>query len=444
MNGKIAFFDKFFSAKRYIFKAFEKGLMELLPLFIVVLGAIFTVYTAYWGGVLIIGGYTLWKRWKDTSDEYRRQDMKSLPKISLIVPVKNEAKVIGRLIEGFRRVRYPRDKLELIFVEDGSTDGTYELLLKYKELDPRIRVIHLKENKEGKPRALNEGIKYATGELLALMDADCVPEPDLFLKAAYEYRKGRKVLVGHYKVINAGESFLTRLSVFEEFLWRFMSIGRMRLGLSVPLTGSFSFVDRELVLKAGGWRPSLAEDVELGVRLLKMGFKGYFLDGFVWLETPKTIHAFVKQRVRWYRGYMETALKHLDLLAKVPRKLALDNLLMLSTPFFATLTLFSYALMALSLPKIASGIFLILLVAGFIGMNLLSLLLLNIGILLIVGNEAHGLVKISPFVYVYTMLLALSSLVAFVQMALKAKPVWTKTEKSGWIDRSRLMIQGKL
>ncbi len=418
--------------------------MELLPLLMVVLGAVFTVYTVYWGGVLIVGGYTLWKGWRGIPDEYKHQNVKDLPKISLIVPVKNEAKVIGRLVEGFKMAKYPKDKLELIFVEDGSTDGTYELLLRYRELDPRIKVVHLRENKEGKPKALNEGLKYATGELLALMDADCVPEPDLFLKAAYEHRRGKKVLVGHYKVINAGESFLTKLSVFEEFLWRFMSIGRTRLGLSVPLTGSFSFVDRELVLKAGGWKPCLAEDVELGVRLLKMGFKGYFLDGFVWLETPRSMHALVKQRIRWYRGYMETALKHLDLLTKVPRKLALDNLLMLSTPFFAILTLFSYALMALSLPKIASGIFLVLFVAGFIGMNLLSLLLLNIGILLIVGNEAHGLVKISPFVYVYTTLLALSSLLAFIQMAFKAKPVWTKTEKSGWVDRSRLMIQGKL
>lgn len=417
---------------------------ELLPLFMLVLGAIFTVYTIYWGGMLVVGGHTLWKGWKGIPEEYKQQDRRSLPKISLIVPVKNEAKVVGRLIEGFMKANYPKDKLELIFVEDGSTDGTYELLLKYRKLDPRIKVVHLEENGEGKPRALNEGLKYATGELLALMDADCVPEPDLFLKAAYEYKMGKKVMVGHYKVINAGESFLTRLSVFEEFLWKFMNIGRTRLGFSVPFSGSFSFVDRGLVLKAGGWKPSLAEDVELGVRLLKMGFKGHFLDGFVWLETPKTIHALVKQRVRWYRGYMETALKHLDLLTKVPKRLALDNLLMLSTPFFAILTLFSYALMALSLPKVASGFFLILFVVGFIGMNLLSLLLLNIGILLIVGNEAYGLVKISPFVYLYTMLLALSSLVALLQMAFKAKPVWTKTEKSGWVDRSRLMIQGKL
>lgn len=210
--------------------------MELLPLFMVVLGAVFAVYTIYWGGMLIVGGYTIWKGWRGIPNEYEHQNVEDLPKISLIIPVKNEANVIGRLIKGFKRARYPENKLELIFVEDGSTDGTYELLLKYREQDPRIKVVHLEENREGKPRALNEGLKYATGELLALMDADCVPEPDLFLKAAYEYRKGKKVLVGHYKVINAGESLLTKLSVFEEFLWRLMSIGRMRLGLSLPLS----------------------------------------------------------------------------------------------------------------------------------------------------------------------------------------------------------------
>lgn len=418
-----------------------EGLLHPLAL---ILGAVLTIYSIYWGAILLIGGYALLRGWRGVPEGYERQVTADLPKISVLVPVKNEAKVVGRLVEGIARVKYPRDKLELIFVEDGSTDGTYELLQEYKKLDPRIKVVHLEENREGKPKALNEGLKYATGELIALMDADCVPEPDLFLKAAYHYKMGEKVMVCYYKVINASENLLTKLSVFEEILWRVMNVGRMRLGLSVPLSGSFSFVDRELLLRAGGWRRSLAEDVELGTRLLKMGFKGRFLDGFVWLEAPKSVSSLIKQRIRWYRGYMETALRHIDLLNKAPRKLAIDSLLLLSTPFFAMLSLFFYPLMAMGLFAVASGFLLILLIAGLIGTNLLSLLLLGIGVMLLAGSEAHSLLKISPLVYLYATLLSLSSLLAFIQMVLRARPTWTKTEKSGWVDRNRFALHGKL
>lgn len=411
----------------------EKALLYVLLFF----GALFSVYSLYWGGILVTGGYVLRK--ENNVENPSNLSYENLPKISVLIPVRNEAKLIGRLLNALNKVNYPEEKLEIIFVEDGSTDGTYELLLKCKERDRRIKVIHLEENNKGKPKALNEGLKHATGELIALLDADCIPEPDIFLKAANEYRRGKKILVGYFKVVNKKESLIAKLAVFEEISWRLMGLGRMKLGLNVPISGSFSFIDRKLLLKAKGWNACLAEDVELGARLLKMGYKGHFLNGFVWLEVPGKIPILLKQRIRWYRGYMETAIKHIDLLWKVKKKLALDFLLLLTTPFFAALTLFSYALYALSF-HFLTGLLLILFIAGFIGANLLGLIALNVGLMLIAGSEAYELMRISPLVYLYTLILAISSLIACLQMILKKKPVWVKTEKSGWIDSDRVIL----
>lgn len=413
---------------------------ELLPYLLIVLGGIFSVYTVYWGGVLISGGYELWKNKGRVQRKDISLDRNMLPKISLLIPVRNEERVVGRLIESLFKVRYPPEKTEMIFIEDGSTDGTYGIISRYIMSDPykRIKLIHLDYNDEGKPRALNEGLKHATGDIIGLLDADCIPEPDILLKVANSYKKGKKVLVGYFKVVNAGESLMTKLAVFEELLWKFMSIGRMKLGLSVPLSGSCSFIEKDIILRAGGWRKCLAEDVDLGVRILKMGHRGHFLNSYVWLEVPNTVTSLLKQRMRWYRGYMETAIKHADLLIHAPKRIALDNLLMLSTPFFAILTLLSYALSIMSLPKSASSLAILLFVVGFIGTNVLSLILLNLGLFLVVGAEAEELAKISPLVYLYTSVLVLSSLLAFIHMALKTRPVWSKTDKSGWVDMRRL------
>jgi cellulose synthase/poly-beta-1,6-N-acetylglucosamine synthase-like glycosyltransferase len=395
------------------------------------LGTLFTLYSVYWGTVLISGGYVLWKGRKTapSGDSYGE-----LPFVSVLVAARNEASVASRLIGSLKSLTYDPSKVEFIIVEDNSTDGTFERLRDSVKGDGRFRVLHI-DNSSGKPGALNEGLRLARGDLIFVMDADCVPEQDILLKAARARSEGKHVLVGYFRIVNSSQNLLTRLAVFEELLWRVMSAGRTRLGLSVPMSGCCTVVSREALLKVGyEFKANLTEDAELGMRLLKAGYPGYYLDSFVWQEAPSTLGTLVKQRIRWYRGYLETALAHYDVFRYAQLKKALDSMLMLSTPFFALLTFLSYIFSVASLPQTASSLTLLLFVVGFLGMNLLSLLVLNLGLALIWGHSASQMVRFTPLVYLYTTLISITSVVAIFQMLMKRKQGWTKTERSGYVD----------
>ena len=132
-------------------------------------------------------------------------------KFSIIVPVKNEEKVIGRLLDALLRLRYPKDKMEIIIVEDGSTDRTPDICKIYAEKNSGlIKVLH-KPISNGKPSALNYGIKHASGEVIAVFDADSVPEPDTLMNVCKYFEDPQVVAVqGRILSINQDENMLTK------------------------------------------------------------------------------------------------------------------------------------------------------------------------------------------------------------------------------------------
>jgi len=401
--------------------------MSLLGYLVLFLGGLIAIYSLYWGFLLMVGG--------DYIRKYRQKEHKLpsyLPFISIIVAVKNEEKVLERLVDSLQTLNYSPDRMEFIFSESGSTDRTRLILSQLALKEPRMKVVT--SNVTGKGNALNEAIKIARGELFFFLDADCVPEKDFLLKAAEEYERGNKVLVGYYRTINATQSIWSRLAVFEDFLWRVMGAGKAKLNLSVPVAGPCTVICREAVHSIGGFRNTLTEDIELWMRLLKAGYVGKYVDAYVWLEAPVSLQVLLRQRIRWYRGYLETALMHLDIVKHAPLSQSVDALLMLSTPFFAMLSLLSYVVSLLSLPALPSNLSILLFVGWFIGSNLLGLFLLNIGIIFILGSDGSEIARMSPLVYLYTAVLSLSSSIAIFNMALSRPRRWIKTERTGYVD----------
>jgi cellulose synthase/poly-beta-1,6-N-acetylglucosamine synthase-like glycosyltransferase len=395
------------------------------------LGALFAVYSIYLGTLFVVGGYSIFRR---GIREEAAAVSSDLPLVSVLVAVKDEASVASRLISSLKTIAYDLSKIEFVIVEDGSSDGTLESIRRMVRGDTRFRLFHV-ENTLGKAGALNHGLLVARGELIFLMDADCVPQSDLLLKAVAQYRRGRHVLVGYFKVINAGQNVLTRLSVFEELLWHVMNVGRNRLGLSVPVSGCCTVISRQAFLKAGfNFNPHLAEDAELGLRLLKAGYPGYHFGSYVWQEAPSRISSLVSQRLRWYRGYLDAMLRNTDIFRRTDLKKAVDSILNFSTPFFALFTTVSWVLSVASIPQAASSFTLLLFVAGFLGANLASFILMGVGLAIISGQDAAEMVKLSPLLYVYTTLLSLASMLAIVQFMFHRRGVWTKTPRTGYVD----------
>jgi cellulose synthase/poly-beta-1,6-N-acetylglucosamine synthase-like glycosyltransferase len=402
------------------------------------LGITFAIYSVYLGTLFITGGYSIWRgRVREDAAEISP----SLPFVSVLVAMKDEARVAARLVSSLRCLSYEPSRIEFVLVEDGSTDGTFDCLRSLTMDYGRFKVLHV-ENSLGKAGALNHGLMVAQGELIFLMDADCSPQPDLLLKAVFQYRKGRHVLVGYFKIINSGQNMLTKLSVFEEMLWHVMNVGRNRLNLSTPVTGCCTVISREAFQKAGfSFRPHLAEDAELGLRLLKEGYPGYHLSSFVSQETPSRVMELVTQRLRWYRGYLDAMIRNSDIFAHTGFRKALDSVLNFSTPFFALFTMFSWILSIVSIPQAASSFTLLAFLAGFLGANIISLLLMGVGLAVISGQDAGEMVKLAPLVYVYTTLLSLASVLAIFQLVLRRRSVWTKTVRTGYVDAPRLQAK---
>jgi len=154
----------------------------ILSLIVIPIMIIVYVWVSYNAPVLAFGVYHSRRKRKAEESSSKAFKPNEIPSFSIIVPVKDEETVIGRLLDAALKINYPRDKLEVIIVEDGSSDRTIDICMKYAEKHLGFIKFFHREPSGGKPSALNYGLKMAKGEILAFFDADNVPSPDILQK----------------------------------------------------------------------------------------------------------------------------------------------------------------------------------------------------------------------------------------------------------------------
>jgi cellulose synthase/poly-beta-1,6-N-acetylglucosamine synthase-like glycosyltransferase len=240
------------------------------------------------------------------------------PVFSIIVPAKNEEKVLGRLLESLLHLDYPKNRTQIIVVEDGSTDQTRQICEHYSNSNQTLIEFLHSDHPRTKPVALNHALSKARGDIIALFDADNQPEKDVLQLASQCFQDDSIAAVqGQTCPINLGESVLARLEEYNQMGWfRTYLNGKNSLGLFVPLTGSCGFIRRQVLLECGGWNEeSLTEDVDLAVRLATKNHRiHYAAEIRSWQENASSIRQVIAQRRRWFRGYMETLLNYRRLL----------------------------------------------------------------------------------------------------------------------------------
>jgi len=414
------------------------------PLSLVSLFVFFVLYgwTLYNIPILAVGLRQLLRKLrKESGKKAEFSSEGNLPLVSVIVPVKDEERVIGRLLDALLRLDYPKERSEIIIVEDGSKDKTLEICQKYVDQhSSHIKLFH-REISNGKPSALNYALKKARGEILALFDADCVPNSDVLLRAVECFKDSSTVAVqGGISSINANENMLTRFISYEEAVaLRTQLLGRDALNLFVYLMGSCCFLRRDVVKKLGGWdENSLSEDIEISVRLTKEGYSiRYVPEIQSWQESPAKLSALAKQRARWLRGHMETALKYGKLITNVNKK-SLDTEVTLFTPFIQIVGLLGY-FMALFTSFLSIQLDYILSILGQVLLILTITALLMIGIALIYTTKPGKMTNLLwlPFVFAYWLVGNFIALYALLQIVLRRPRKWTKTVKTGIIARAK-------
>ena len=360
----------------------------------------------------------------------------SLPEVSLIVPAKDEEAVIARCLKALLSLDYPREKMEIFVVDGHSKDATREICYEFSEKYPDVVIVLPQDESKGKPPALNLALPYTTGEIVGFFDADSVPERDALRKAVSYFQDSSVMAVqGQPLSLNERENMLTRVASKEDKAWfQLMLQGREELKLFIPLTGSGQFVRRRVLEELGGWdERALAEDVEFAVRLVETGYSvKYAPDIRFWQETPNSLRSLITQRSRWYRGYMETFIKHGSLLKKFNKK-AVDAEVLLMGPYMMTLCLFSYFIWALNLFVFCEAPSLQPISLGTLAVVLTALPLILIGTALAFMEKPVTIRNLLwiPFIYFYWFIQTIIAGWAFLQIVLRRPKTWNKTIKRG-------------
>ena len=296
---------------------------------------------------------------KNRSTDYRiLASSAHAPSVSILAPAYNEGKTIVQNVRSILSTYYPN--LEVIIINDGSTDDSLEQLIEayslhkidyyidYKIRSESIKAVYKSKNpiyqklivvdkiNGGKADALNAGINLSSNELLVCIDVDCIMEQDAILKIVKPFLEetsqkviasGGVIRIANSCVIEQGkltkvklaESYLPRIQILEYI--RAFILGRMawsRLNGLMLISGAFGAFDRNIVIQCGGYNTqTVGEDMELVVRMRrymeeqKKDYRVVYIpDPLCWTEAPATYEMLGKQRNRWTRGTIETLMIH--------------------------------------------------------------------------------------------------------------------------------------
>jgi cellulose synthase/poly-beta-1,6-N-acetylglucosamine synthase-like glycosyltransferase len=238
------------------------------------------------------------------------------PKVTVQLPIYNERYVIERLVEAVSQFDYPHELLEIQVLDD-STDQTQQIARdcvdRYRTLGLPISYIH-RDNREGfKAGALQEGLKSASGEFVAIFDADFIPPAD-FLRRTVAYFADEKLAMvqTRWSYVNRNYSALTEVeAILLDGHFVIEHSARFRSGLFFNFNGTAGIWRRTSIDDAGGWQhDTLTEDTDLSYRAQLRGWHFLYLPNIECpSELPVEMNAFKSQQARWAKGLMQTAKK---------------------------------------------------------------------------------------------------------------------------------------
>jgi cellulose synthase/poly-beta-1,6-N-acetylglucosamine synthase-like glycosyltransferase len=258
------------------------------------------------------------------------------PKVAMIVPCWNEETTIKGTVDSLLALDYPKEKLEIVLVNDGSTDNTRAVMDKYQG-NPQITIIH-KEN-GGKHSAINAGIDHAVdAEFIGCLDADSFVAPEAMREIISCFDNPKVAAATPGMSVHKPANMLERMQNAEFILGiALRHILAAVNGLYVT-PGPFSLYRRSVLVKLGGFRYGhQTEDMEMALRIQKAG---YIIDSAprarVYTKAPRSVPALVKQRTRWTSGFLRNMTTDYRKLVGNPRYGAL-GLIVLPLGFLAIL-----------------------------------------------------------------------------------------------------------
>lgn len=258
---------------------------------------------------------------KNRLQEYQPAAFDELPFVTVQLPIYNEHYVAERLLNACAALDYPRERLQIQALDD-STDDTMEIVanaVRRLQADG-VNIVHIhRTNRAGfKAGALANGFGSASGEFIAIFDADFVPPPEFLRRILPHFDHDRIAFVqARWEHLNRDYSLLTLLqSLSLDSHFAIDQPVRSNKDFAFNFNGTAGVWRKSAILDAGGWKAdTLTEDMDLSYRAFLRGWSARFAsDVYAPAELPVTISAYRRQQYRWARGILECAVKYLPII----------------------------------------------------------------------------------------------------------------------------------
>ena len=235
--------------------------------------------------------------------------------ISVLIPMHNEEKVLDTVLTALLECDYDADRLEIIPINDNSTDKTREMLDEYHRKYEFIRPLHRNCADRGKPVGLNDAMRMARGEIIIVFDADYRPARSMLKQIALAFEDPQVgAVMGRVIPYNTNKNMLTRLINLERSGgYQVDQQARYNLRAIPQYGGTVGGFRRDFLLSTGGFNPKvLAEDTELTYRLITNGWKVVYANSAeCYEESPESWNIRGRQIRRWARGHNEVLFRYL-------------------------------------------------------------------------------------------------------------------------------------
>lgn len=395
------------------------------------------------------------------------------PVVTILLPVYREEITLPYLLKSVSELNYPKDKLDIQLLVEPDDHLTIKSLLsisyddipggnvEFVDKNPvkvslwgntvvKMTYIYLyPPNSRAKPKSLNKGLSSAEGKYLIIYDAEDRPQPDQLLRMVIymEDHPDVSCLQARLGYYNTGQSLLTKLFSIE-YLNHFNVLLPLiyNSGLVVLLGGTSNFFRTSVLKSLGGWdEKNVTEDADLGVRLARAGGKTVPFNSTTWEEAPPKIYPWIRQRIRWNKGFLYTFKVHykkpLSLIKDIGIKSTIFLLYQLIGPVINMIALPGWVVFSIvglnwagiSIHPISDWITTAYDYNIFIFYLTLIPFLIGIGFVLVMSflalkHSRYSLKKyrLIPLVPIYNILLSLAGLIAIVEFIFKPQ-VWHKT-----------------
>jgi hypothetical protein len=240
---------------------------------------------------------------------------RDLPRYAVVVAMYREEKIVADLVAALDALDYPREKLRVSLVVEEEDAATRAALARLA-LPPHMEVVVVHDGRpRTKPRALDAALFACDAELLVVYDAEDRPARDQLRRAAARFAQARRDLAclqARLAVDNEADGLLPALFALDYVgLFETINPGLGALGWPMLLGGTSNHFRVEALRAMGGWDAwNVTEDADLGLRLARAGYRVETLRSTTWEEAPITLRAWLAQRRRWLKGWMQTALVH--------------------------------------------------------------------------------------------------------------------------------------